>query len=525
MNFKTLLSFIIAVFAQEISAQVLNPPQIQWQRSYGATNPDICFDIVARPNGFSFIGFGGSNFIADYWLVHADLAGNILGELAIGGPGDELAFTGRLSSDGGFFLGGRSTSGIGGFKSETNNGNGDFWVVRLNAKGAKLWDKTFGSAGDDYLFTVLPLNDGGCVLGGTSSSISGTTIPGGNKTSPSFRAGDYWVIRLDASGGKLWETCYGTTNYDDLRAVLPAFDGGFLLAGTAPGSPVSTGGGNRLVTGYGGDDFWIIKIDAQGNREWEAAYGGGASEVLWCAAPTADGGYVLGGRSASSTTGVKTSPSYGGGDFWLVRITANGQKLWDRSYGGTGQDDLMTVQPLADGGFILSGRSTSEIGGNKTSPRYGIGDYWLVRVDMNGNKLWEMSLGGTADEWPYAIRQMSDGGWVVGGYSRSDANGNKTTSPLGALGSEDAWLVRIGPDDWTTPPSLRWQSCCIGQPGSQQSLILTGSPGLNYRIESSTDLVNWNVMQTNRLSNPEAEVLRGSLQSKATEFFRALIVQ
>jgi hypothetical protein len=416
MNVRAILCILIIAAGQKLCAQALNPPQIQWQRSYGWTNPDICFDIVAKQNGFSFIGFGGMvTNQPDYWLFDADSSGAVLREKYVGSPGDEVVSTGRPAADGGLFIGGRSTSGIGGFKSETNNGAGDFWVVRLSQSGGKVWDRTFGSAGEDFLTSIVPLNDGGCVLGGISSSISGTSIPGGNKISPSFGGGDYWAIRLDATGTKLWEVCYGTTNYDSLRVVLPATDGGFLLAGDSRGSTTSTGGGNRLVTGYGNIDFWVIKIDSQGNRVWEAAYGGSSSDVVWCAARTSDGGYVLGGGAASFANGVKTSPNYGGRDYWLVRIDANGQKIWDRSYGGDGGDEIMAVEQLADGGFMMGGRSTSGISGNKASPGYGFGDYWIVRTDANGEKLWEMSLGGTSDEWPYAMRQMTDGGWVIGG--------------------------------------------------------------------------------------------------------------
>jgi hypothetical protein len=519
MNFRAILSLLIVAFGQKLHAQLLNPPQIQWQRSYGWTNPDICFDIVARQNGFSFIGFGGAvTNQPEYWSFEADLSGTVLSEKYLGGPSFEMTLTGRPTADGGFFLGGQSSSGIGGFKSETNNGGGDFWVVRLDRSGEKVWDRTFGSAGEDYLFSVVPLNDGGCVLGGTSSSISGTSIPGGNKTSPSFRGGDYWVIRLDSTGTKVWEVCYGTTNYDDLRVTLPAKDGGFLLAGDSRGSPTSTGGGNRLVTGYGNIDFWIIKIDSQGHRLWEAAYGGSSADVLWCAAPTADGGYILGGGAASSISGVKTSTSYGGRDYWLVRIDANGQKLWERTYGGDNQDEMMTVEQLADGGFIMSGRSISGISGNKTSPGYGFGDYWIVRVDANGEKLWEMSLGGTSDEWPYAMRQMTDGGWVIGGYSNSGVSGNKTTTPLGTPGAEDAWLIKLGPDEWTTPPTLRWQTL------GQRQLFLRGTAGVSYRIEDSTDLINWSILQTNKLSNPEAEITLGNLLSPTKRFLRARVV-
>ena len=492
-----------------------NPPPIEWQRSFGSTNDDACFSLARIPGGFAVAGV---STVSEYWLMKADAAGNVRTQQFIGGPGSEIAFTCEPTADGGFLIGGVSDSGVGGSKSEGNYGRLDYWVVRLDAAGAILWDRTLGGTNDDYLYSVLPTPDGGCLLGGTSSSGSS-----GNKTSLWFRGEDYWAVRLDSNGGKIWETSFGTTNNDSLRSVLPTGDGGFLLAGFSV-VPISGPSGNRTSPGFGLDDFWVVRIDGAGNRQWEAAYGGTSRDILWCAARTADGGYVLGGRSASPTSGVKTSLSYGAGDYWLVRIDANGQMLWDRSFGGTGQDDLQTIEPTADGGFVLAGRSTSGISGNKTSPGYGVGDYWLVRVDSNGDKLWEVSLGGTSDEWPYAVRQMPDGGWLVGGYSASGATGVKTTPPLGPAGGWDAWLVKIGPDELSMPPRLRWERCCFEDVGPQYRLLLGGVSNLSYRTEVSTNFMDWTPFRTNQASGFEVEVFHGSLNFLPKRFFRARTV-
>jgi hypothetical protein len=491
------------------------PPAIEWQRSYGGTNDDIAFAVERTPSG-DFI-LAGIATIPDFWLLRGDPAGTSVAEIRQDGGGNDIGTCCKALTDGGFYLGGYSYSGAGGSKTSTNFGRADFWVLRLNASGSKIWDASFGGNGEDYLQALAVSEDGGCLLGGTAY-----TSTGGNKTSPAYGGGDYWVVRLGYDGSKLWEKSFGTTNTDDLRCVLPAAGGGFLLAGFSPGVPFGTTGGNRTSTGFGNNDFWIVRTDAAGNRLWEGTYGGSSSDVLLCAAPTADGGFVLGGRSHSAPSGTKTSPSYGTGDYWLVRIDANGQQLWDRSYGGDGQDDLMSIEQVA-GGFILAGRSTSGISGNKTTVGYGIGDYWIVRVDANGDKLWELTVGGTADDWPYAIRQMGDGGWVVAGYSASGANGNKTTLPLGPttgqFGVFDAWAVKIGPDELTMPPRLRWDD-----DGLQWSLILKGASNMTYRTDVSTDLVNWQIYQTNRMAASEVVITQGSLTFQPRGFFRALLL-
>src|SRR6185369_1936860 len=126
------------------------------------------------------------------------------------------------------------------------------------------------------------------------------------------------------------------------------------------------------------------------------------------------------GVSLSSPGGNKTNINYGLNDLWLVRISTNGTKLWDKSFGGTENDELLSLEVTSDGGFILGGFSFSDVSGNKTNANLGprnptiSTDFWIVRTDANGNKLWDKSFGGTSDDSCRSLAQTRDGGFILG---------------------------------------------------------------------------------------------------------------
>jgi hypothetical protein len=255
----------------------------------------------------------------------------------------------------------------------------------VDSVGNKLWDKSFGGTGYNVLAAVRQTSDGGFILGGTSSSS-----PSGNKTSPNYGGYDFWVVRLDASGNKLWDKSFGGTDNDWLYDVRQTSDGGFILGGWSVSGP----GGVKTSPNYGNTDFWVVRLDASGNKLWDQSYGGSGSDSLYSLQQTGDGGFILGGASSSVPGGNKSSANYGASDFWLVRLDANGTKLWDQSYGGSGFDVLFNLQITSDGGFILGGYSSSGPDGTKTSANYGDNDYWILRLDAGGNVLWDKSFGG-----------------------------------------------------------------------------------------------------------------------------------
>ena len=162
-----------------------------------------------------------------------------------------------------------------------------------------------------------------------------------------------------------------------------------------------------------------LRIDAQGNKLWDKTYGGTSGDVLYSMVAAPDGGFLLGGYSASDAGFEKSEDERGRRDYWVARIDAQGNKLWDKTYGGTGIDEFTSIVATPDGGFLLGGWSFSDAGFEKSEDARGNTDYWVARIDAQGAKLWDKTYGGTSNDLLHSIVAAADGGFLLGGYSES----------------------------------------------------------------------------------------------------------
>ncbi len=347
----------------------------------------------------------------------------------------------RRTPDGGFIVAGATASEISGNKTTPLCGTVAAWILKLDAAGNRQWEQTVGTPADSlYIVTIEPTRDGGYLLGASSTAEPGPLV-GENcgKTSPNFGSEDFWIVRLNALGERLWDASFGGEASDNLAAIAPLDDGGFILVGNSH-SDVS---GNKSSENYGIDDVWIVRVDESGNKIWDRSYGGTASDSALSVAVTSDGGFLVSGNSASDADGNKDAPNYGLQDFWVLRLDAIGNKLWDQSYGGNEDEFGAWMTPTLEGGAVLAGYTDSPIGGTRTAPGWGGLDYWVVRIDADGHQLWDRAFGGTGDfDWAYHVTAAADGGVLVLGESDSGISGNKTTVHFG---NSDGWLVRLDP--------------------------------------------------------------------------------
>ncbi|HRC32318.1 MAG TPA: hypothetical protein PK736_02625 [Bacteroidia bacterium] len=309
-----------------------------------------------------------------------------------------------------------------------------FYTTNFHAQNplVKQWDKRFGGTDFDLLSSLQQTSDGGYILGGIS--LSGI---GGDKTQPSWGSYDYWIVKIDSLGNKQWDKRYGGTDSDLLTSFQQTSDGGYILGGRSE-SGIS---GDKTQPSWGNDDYWIVKIDSLGTKQWDKRFGGTSYELFYSLQQTTDGGYILGGLSWSGISGDKTQPSWGSYDFWIVKISSLGNKQWDKRFGGASDDILYSLQQTTDGGYILGGYSWSGISGDKTQPSWGVRDYWILKIDSLGNKQWDKRFGGTSIDWLNSLQQTTDGGYILGGMSNSGISGDKTQPAWG--NSVDYWIVKI----------------------------------------------------------------------------------
>jgi len=295
----------------------------------------------------------------------------------------------------------------------------------------KMWDKRFGGTNSDIIFNFEQTADSGYILGGWSSSAIS-----GDKTQASRGYDDYWLVKTDSIGNKQWDKRFGGNDYDELYSMHQTFDHGYIFGGLS----YSGNNGDKSQPRWGGDDFWVVKTDSQGIKQWDKRFGGTDFDELFSLSQTADGGYILGGWSSSFISGDKTQNPRGTYDYWIVRVSPSGAKLWDRRYGGNDYDILYSILQTIDGGFLLSGSTSSGNNGDITQASAGGNDFWIVKCDSLGNKLWDKRFGGSGDDILSSSIQTNDGGYILAGYSNSGAGGDKTQNTWGA---NDYWIIKI----------------------------------------------------------------------------------
>jgi predicted secreted protein len=299
-----------------------------------------------------------------------------------GGPGDDEFYSMVRTSDGGFALAGYTNS--------SGAGDYDFWLVKTNSSGTMQWNQTYGGANADEAFSVVQTNDAGYALAGMTESYGvGHT--------------NAWLVKTDSSGNMQWSQAYGGGADNGAYSVIQTSDGGYALAGFTDSF------------GAGKYDFWLIKTNSSGSMQWNQTYGGTGDEQASSVIQTSDGGFALAGYTDSFGAG-----SY---DFWLVKTDFSGTMLWNRTYGGSGDDEAECVIQTSDGGYALAGYTNSTGAGGL--------DFWLVKTDSTGTLQWSQTYGGGGDDEAFSLIQTSDGGYALAG----------STSSYGA-GEYDGFLVK-----------------------------------------------------------------------------------
>jgi gliding motility-associated-like protein len=392
--------------------------------------------------------------------------------------------------DGGFLLAGNLT-GAGLDVSQPVYGGNDIWLVKTDKYGSKQWDKVYGGNKEDKIWAILPLPNGEYLLGGTSSSDSS-----GNKTTRNLGGEDFWLIKITSDGIKLWEKTLGGAQEDQLF-VLQAFpDNNWLLAGYT-NSGIS---GTKTSDSLGVYDAWAMKMDTEGNVLWQQLYGGSKLDNIYDAVPTADGGFLLGGSSASGITSTKTENCRGLADYWVIKIDEDGFQEWDARYGGNNVDQLEEILPLKDGGYLLAGASLSNASYDHYAPGRGGFDYWLIKIDAKGKQIWDKTFGGSSFDGPNKAIETPSGTIFIGGTSDSPANGNKKSQNLGGY---DFWLLYLdanGNQIWDkTYGGADYDAMTDIILTDNSSLLLAGhseSPALGMKSEDSRGKNDFWLMKT-----------------------------
>ena len=475
-NFTIFFLFLVNLtFAQ--------PPEIGWQKRFGGNFGDIGRSMKQTPDGGFIMGGyslsdesfektsynrGGS----DYWIIKTDANGTIVWDKTIGGsiqtvPSTIMKFDVLKSiivtPDGGYLLSGESSSPLSADKTDVCRGDYDFWILKLSSTGDILWQKTIGAAGYDVVCQVINTLEGGYMIAGISrSNISG------EKSENAYGESDIWLVKISEFGIIEWEKTYGGTEYDGSDDIIQNPDGSYVVIGSAT-SGIS---GNKTVPSKGESDIWILKIAGTGDIILQKAIGGTETEGGNGIISTTDGNYLITSNAYSGISGDKTEANKGMRDVWILKLDQQFNILWQKAYGGNKDDQTLKPLQTADGGYLISTSSQSGISGDKTSSVMGYNDAWLLKLSATGDLVWQKTIGGTApgtyrgQDGLQISMQLADGSFILFGQTDSDVSGDIVDF---CRGDADFWLLKLNPENLIT-----------NQFASENGIIIYPNPAKDY---------------------------------------------
>lgn len=381
-----------------------------------------------------------------------------------GGVYNEWGNAVQQTTDGGYITAGVATSDGG---DVTGSHNGvctsciDFWVIKTDSLGQIQWQRCLGGSYDDWASSVKQTQDGGYIVAGYTHSPDGDAMC----THCALGDPDFLIIKLDVNGNIQWHKCYGGANGELANAVVQTQDSGYLITGV-------TNSNNGDVSGnHGNSDYWLLKLNNAGDFQWQKTYGGSGNDIANIALQTSDGGYILAGSSTSSDGDV--AQNHGAADFWIVKTNSLGQIIWEKNYGGSGNDIAYSISETTDGGFIAAGTSNSNDG--DVSANHGNRDFWVIKISSSGLLKWEKSLGGSGIDDAYGIIQTPDCNYLAGGTSNSK-DGDLHAITIDASPSfwpyENAWIVKLD-----TNGNIIWESCYGGTNSDEITSLAPANDG------------------------------------------------
>lgn len=410
--------------------------EIEFVKTYGGSKNESARSVInTTDGGYAVLGYTQSmdgdvtdkqNISYDYWVLKFNAASQLQWNKTYGGTDDDRGNEIIQTQDGGYAILGYSFSND--EDVSVNQGAQDYWIAKLDASGNITWQKSFGFSGSDTGTALTQSSDGGYLITGVLD-VTASGGQGNTKTNATLHAGgDYWAIKLNATGELQWSKYFGGNFTDTPEGVVETADNGFIIAGRSDSQDTD-------ITGNKGTyDFWVIKISSEGALVWEKSFGGSEIDEARGITKSGDGNYLIAGDTRSTDTDV--SNNNGAADLWLIKISPAGELLWEKTIGGTSFDVARSITRTQDNGFLLSGSSRSDNGDVTTNQ--GQNDAWAIKVSSTGELQWQKTIGGTEIDFAYGITELNDKTVVLVGETSSN-NADITENK----GFTDLLLVKI----------------------------------------------------------------------------------
>ncbi len=395
-----LLTFYFLLFIFRPCFSQSNMP-IQWQGCYGGTDYDYATDIVEHENGYLIIG--------------------------------------QVASDDGDI-------------TNYHGGWYDIWLMQIDSVGNLLWERCYGGSGPEYQGMIISDNEESYYFCGAVGSNDGDVQSGNHGMY------DIWVVKIDGAGEIIWEKCFGGSGLEEFPNIKLLGNGNILV------SSHSTSSDGNLPAHYGYRDAWIFVLSPEGEILKNAVFGNDLHNGVSDAIETQDGGIFF-TSDASSTEGMVEGTYHGGqADVWVVKLDSSMNIEWQKLYGG-GETDYggFGLLELEDGYIFLAQTNSND--GDVSGLNQQIGEYtdiWAVKIDFEGNIIWQRCLGGESWDFAGSLHQTDDGGFMIFAETKSyggDVSGNNSWSAF-----YDIWMAKLSANG-----ELVWQEC-FGGYGNERTL-------------------------------------------------------
>ncbi|GAB1856044.1 lipoprotein [Flavobacteriaceae bacterium MHTCC 0001] len=280
-------------------------------------------------------------------------------------------------------------------------------------------------------------------------AILGYSKSNDGDVSENFGNDDFWVLKLNAVGDIIWETSLGFSGADRGYKIIQTSDNGYLAIGVLDVT-ASNGQGNSKTTAikHAGGDYWAVKLNANGEIQWSKFFGGTFTDTPYDVVATNDNSFIIVGSSDSNDVDITSNK--GTYDFWVVKISNSGDLIWEQSFGGSQIDEAWGIVKSNDGNFIVTGDTRSN--DKDVSKNNGAADIFITKISTNGDLIWQKTIGGTSFDASRSISKTMDGGYVISGSSRS-SNGDITKNK----GQNDALVVKLD-----NSGNVQWQKTVGG---------------------------------------------------------------
>lgn len=371
MKVKTVAIICLLIFTSFLTLHA------QWAKTYGGSEDDYPSSILQTSDGGYIVAGTTKSFGTDFtsiWILKFNTRGDIEWQKTYGDSGAKYGNSIQQTNDGGYIVA-TVYSVLGGPQ---------FGIIKLAPDGNIEWLKIFGDDLLNYTYSIQQTIDGGYIAAGYEWSTDPIMF-------------NIVIFKISTDGTEEWSKTYGGSGDDRAYSILQTDEGGFIAAG--------------YTTSYGaGDnDIWVLKLASDGSIEWQKTYGGGENEIAYSILQTNDRGYIIAGSISSFGAGLT--------DFWVLKLSSEGGIEWNKIYGGSEIEVAHSICQTFDGGYIVAGETESFGAGNK--------DIWILKLSILGNIEWQKTYGGSQDEEASSIQQTNGGGYIVAGSTFSYGAGER----------------------------------------------------------------------------------------------------